>query len=94
MWWERACVAAAAQDHPATLYAARTDEKYDQLAVTSQIYDKKGNIRIQEVINYAINRRGPLATTGCDRGAFVSTTGACALLPPARASVGVALVRS
>uniref|UniRef100_A0A7S0S699 Glucose-methanol-choline oxidoreductase N-terminal domain-containing protein n=1 Tax=Chlamydomonas leiostraca TaxID=1034604 RepID=A0A7S0S699_9CHLO len=68
-------VGANLQDHPATLYAARTDDKFDELAVTSQIYDKKQNIKFGAVLQYLFNKRGPLATTGCDHGAFVSTTG-------------------
>ncbi len=69
------CHPPPAQDHPATLYAAKTDESYDALAVTSQIYDKKSNIRLPEVLRYALTGRGPLATTGCDHGAFLSTKG-------------------
>ncbi len=63
------------QDHPATLYAARSDEKYDELSITSQIYDKKINIRFGPVLDYLFNKRGPLTSTGCDHGAFLSTTG-------------------
>jgi hypothetical protein len=47
--------------------------RYDDLTVTSQIYDKRSNIKIPTVIQYLLNRNGPLATTGCDHGAFVST---------------------
>ena len=28
------------------------------------------------MLKYALFRKGPLTTTGCDHGAFVSTTGA------------------
>lgn len=44
--------------------------------VPIQIYDKKSNIKIGKVLQYILNRTGPLATTGCDHGAFASTTGA------------------
>jgi hypothetical protein len=47
--------------------------RYDEMTVTSQIYDKRSNIKIPTVIQYLLNRNGPLATTGCDHGAFVST---------------------
>nr|WRW24843.1 choline dehydrogenase [Dunaliella tertiolecta] len=63
------------QDHPAALIGCLTDAQYDQLAVTSQIYDKKSNLRIGPVLEYLFKKTGPLATTGCDHGAFLSTTG-------------------
>ncbi|KAL6758730.1 GMC oxidoreductase-domain-containing protein [Haematococcus lacustris] len=68
-------VGANLQDHPATLFAARTDDKFDNLAVTSQAYDRSSNVRITALLQYLLQRRGPLATTGCDHGAFLSTTG-------------------
>ncbi len=55
--------------------------------MTSQIYSKSNNIRIAPVLQYLFSKTGPLATTGCDHGAFVSTTGArcmgrsCACMP-------------
>ena len=39
--------------------------------------DKKCNIRPGPVLQYLLRKKGPLATTGCDHGAFVSTTGEC-----------------
>jgi len=63
------------QDHPAALLGCLTSEEYDDLALTSQIYDKKFNIRLGSVMQYLLSKSGPLATTGCDHGAFLSTTG-------------------
>jgi hypothetical protein len=50
-------------------------EEFDNLTVTSEIYDKKNNIKPSAVLKYLFVRKGPLATTGCDHGAFLSTTG-------------------
>ena len=36
-------------------------------------------IRVRAILNYLLRRLGPLTTTGCDHGAFVSTLGACPL---------------
>jgi choline dehydrogenase-like flavoprotein len=44
------------------------------MAATSQIYDKRNNIRPSAVLQYMIGKNGPLATTGCDHGAFVRTS--------------------
>jgi len=68
-------VGANLQDHPACVYAARMKEEFDDITVTSQIYDKKNNIKVGAVLQYLLGRKGPLSTTGCDHGAFVSTTG-------------------
>jgi hypothetical protein len=43
--------------------------------VTSQIYNKSNNIKVGAVLQYLFSKSGPLATTGCDHGAFISTTG-------------------
>lgn len=63
------------QDHPAALWASLIKPEHGNLTVTSQIYNKSNNIRLDAILNYLIWRKGPLATTGCDRGAFISTTG-------------------
>ena len=53
----------------------RGKPEFDHLAVTSQIYDKRNNIRADAVLKYLFGRKGPLTTTGCDHGAFVRTSG-------------------
>jgi hypothetical protein len=53
----------------------RFKPEFDELAVTSQIYNKSNNIKISAVMQYLFSKSGPLATTGCDHGAFLSTTG-------------------
>ncbi|KAF5834678.1 GMC oxidoreductase-domain-containing protein [Dunaliella salina] len=63
------------QDHPATLVGCLTAEEFDDLAVTSQIYNKKSEVKKRRVLQYLLTKTGPLATTGCDHGAFLSTTG-------------------
>lgn len=62
------------QDHPAALIALKGKPEYDGLAVTSQIYGKDNNIRLDAVLKYLFGRKGPLTTTGCDHGAFVRTS--------------------
>ena len=44
-------------------------------ALTSQIYSPSNSVRIGAVLQLLRRGRGPLATTGCDHGAFVDSTG-------------------
>ncbi|GLC45037.1 hypothetical protein PLESTB_001461800 [Pleodorina starrii] len=67
-------VGANLQDHPAAVVAVRAKPEFEGLSVTSEIYDSKCNIRLGAVAKYLFGRRGPLATTGCDHGAFVRTS--------------------
>ena len=53
----------------------RMKPEFDHLSVTSEIYDRKSNIKPSAVLKYLFGRNGPLATTGCDHGAFLSTSG-------------------
>ncbi|PNW75136.1 hypothetical protein CHLRE_12g514200v5 [Chlamydomonas reinhardtii] len=62
------------QDHPAAVLAARAKPEFEKLSVTSEVYDDKCNIKLGAVAQYLFQRRGPLATTGCDHGAFVRTS--------------------
>lgn len=48
----------------------------EHIAVTSELLTDDGQIKWQNYPNYLLFGRGPLATTGCDRGAFVNTRGA------------------
>jgi hypothetical protein len=43
--------------------------------VTSELLTDDGRIKIVNYIKYLLFNNGPLATTGCDRGAFVNTRG-------------------
>jgi len=61
------------QDQPAVLTAAPLKPKYDGTCMTDNIYNEKGGLRKRAIVNYLLRRRGPLATTGCDRGAFIRT---------------------
>ncbi|CAD7704784.1 unnamed protein product [Ostreobium quekettii] len=63
------------QDHPAVLSAFRMKSEHADKAMTTKVYNKKGKVRKRTILNYLLRRRGPLTTTGCDRGAFVDTTG-------------------
>lgn len=63
------------QDHPACLSAVRLKPQYESWCVTDHVYNNRGGIRKRALLNYLLFKRGPLTTTGCDRGAFVSTTG-------------------
>jgi hypothetical protein len=43
-----------------------------------------GRIKIMNYIKYLLFNNGPLATTGCDRGAFVNTRGKLTAQPHSR----------
>ena len=64
-----------AQDHPACLSAFYLKEEAGPISVTDELLHQDGRIRLRAILNYALFRKGPLTTTGCDHGAFVSTTG-------------------
>ena len=66
------------QDQPAVLTAVPTKPKYEGTSLTDHIYNEKGSIRKRALLNYVVRRRGPLATTGCDHGAFVRSPAATA----------------
>ena len=44
--------------------------------VTDELLRKNGSVRLRAILNYTLFKKGPLTTTGCDHGAFVSTMGA------------------
>jgi hypothetical protein len=64
------------QDHPAALTAFKTKESLGAIALTDQLLRASGKVRTRAMLAWALFRKGPLTTTGCDHGAFVSTTGA------------------
>lgn len=53
------------------------------------IYSAKGQIRKRAILSYLLQGRGPLTSTGCDRGAFVRTAGQA--LPDLQARLGASL---
>ena len=55
--------------HPPALLSPRQCSADD-------IYSAKGAIRKRAILSYLLRGAGPLASTGCDRGAFVRTAGA------------------
>ena len=61
--------------HVPALRSAKPE--FEKLSVTSEVYDDKCNIKLGAVAQYLFQRRGPLATTGCDHGAFVRTSCEC-----------------
>lgn len=42
---------------------------------SDDIYNAQGQIRKRAILSYLLQGRGPLTSTGCDRGAFVRTAG-------------------
>lgn len=66
------------QDQPACLTAYLGSK---DISVTDHVYNHKGSLRKRAILNYLLFRRGPLATTGCDHGAFVRSKAATGKLP-------------
>jgi choline dehydrogenase-like flavoprotein len=62
------------QDHPASLVACAFQERFQEMCLTHAIYGRGNTVRASAVASLLLLGRGPLATTGCDRGAFVRTT--------------------
>jgi hypothetical protein len=78
---EQGWLHAVVQDHPACLSAFYLTEEAGPISVTDELLHSDGRIRLRAILKYALFRKGPLATTGCDHGAFVSTTGEQLLQP-------------
>lgn len=68
------------QDHPAAVTGWTCPEDLQGISVTDELIDKRGRVRLSAILNYLIRGRGPLATTGCDHGALISTRGEMSLL--------------
>ena len=64
------------QDHPAVLTAFYLKEEVGPISLTDELLHSSGRIRVRAIMKYLLFKKGPLATTGCDHGAFVSTNGA------------------
>eukprot|EP00884_Botryococcus_braunii_P020619 jgi/Botrbrau1/7240/Bobra.0021s0023.1 len=63
------------QDHPAALTAFRAKASVGSISITDQALRESGAVRVRAILAYALFRKGPLTSTGCDHGAFLSTTG-------------------
>ncbi|EIE18382.1 alcohol oxidase [Coccomyxa subellipsoidea C-169] len=63
------------QDHPACLSAFYLKESAGPISVTDELLHTNGRIRARAILKYLLFKKGPLATTGCDHGAFVKTAG-------------------
>lgn len=63
------------QDHPAAVTGWTCPEEIQGISVTDELIDKRGRLRLSAILNYFIRGRGPMATTGCDHGALISTRG-------------------
>ena len=61
------------QDHPACLSSFTLKPSAGPISITDHLLTKSGRLRAGAVLNYALRRKGPLTSTGCDHGAFVST---------------------
>lgn len=64
------------QDQPAVLTASPLKEKYDGISLSDHIYNKKGGLRKRSILSYLLFGKGALTSTGCDRGALVTTEAA------------------
>ena len=63
------------QDHPAALSAFSLREEKGPISITDHIYRKSGAIRMRALSNYFLRGKGPLASTACDHGAYMTTAG-------------------
>jgi fatty acid photodecarboxylase len=84
-------VGAGLQDHPAALVSFTLKPSAGPIAITDELMHASGRIRAQAALNYLLRRRGPLASTGCDHGAFVSTGARSADLGPATPDLQIRL---
>ncbi|CAL5223510.1 g6037 [Coccomyxa viridis] len=62
-------------DHPACLTAFYLKEEAGPISITDELLHSSGRIRVRAMMKYLLFKKGPLTSTGCDHGAFVSTTG-------------------
>ena len=61
------------QDHPAVLSAFTLKESAGEISITDHLYHKDATLKKRQILNWAVRGKGPLTSTGCDRGAFVKT---------------------
>jgi hypothetical protein len=70
------------QDHPAVAVSYKLKSSVGHIASTDDVYNDNGNVKWSEMFNWAVFGKGPLTSTGCDRGAFVKTAAAGADAQP------------
>jgi fatty acid photodecarboxylase len=61
------------QDHPACLSAFKLKESAGMECITDHVYDDNAKVRLRQMLNWAVLGKGPLTSTGCDRGAFIKS---------------------
>lgn len=49
--------------------------EFQEQFITSEIYGLGGTVKLTAIAQLLLQGRGPLASTGCDHGAFVNTRG-------------------
>ena len=74
-------VGANLQDQPAVVVSGPVKREFEGKSVTDHIYNSRGNMRKRALLNYLMFGKGPLTSTGCDRGAMVRTAAAAGHLP-------------
>ena len=70
----RAGVGKNLQDHPCVLTAFSIKDSAPVKCSTDDVYNSSGDISKRAIANFILFGKGPLTSTGCDRGAFVKTT--------------------
>ncbi len=70
------------QDHPAVLNSCAMNPSKKDECLTDQLFSSgSSKIRKRALLAWALFKKGPLATTGCDHGAFINTLGVSAVNP-------------
>ena len=69
------------QDQPAVVVSSPVKREFEGKSITDQIYSVRGNIRKRALLSWIMFGKGPLTSTGCDRGAMVRTSAAQGHLP-------------
>ena len=64
------------QDQPAILLANPLKPEYDGRSISDHIYNKRGGLRKRAILAWLLFGKGPLTSTGCDRGAMIKTDAA------------------
>jgi choline dehydrogenase-like flavoprotein len=69
------------QDQPAVLVASPLKPEFDGMSISDHIYNSRGGMRKRAILNWLLFGKGPLTSTGCDRGAMIRTSAARDHLP-------------
>ncbi|KAI8103262.1 hypothetical protein M9435_004601 [Picochlorum sp. BPE23] len=64
------------QDQPAVLVASPLKRELDGKSLSDHIYNASGGLRKRAILAYLLFGKGPLTSTGCDRGAMLATDAA------------------